>query len=247
MREAKMHSMMTTGAMNRLRRDEVCIKGVAVRSLIPPLTRESNARLKLKNFVRWQLGGLIIWMSDKQPNGLSREKILKAFQEMSDELARHGVTGEICLFGGTVMVLAFAARISTKDVDAIFQPTQEMRNAARSAGEANGFEENWLNDAVKGFISARHETIPGNLPQFPHLRLTMPTPEYLLAMKCMASRIGAVRDEADDVNDIVFLIRHLRLQSAEAVMDIVAAYYPKNKIPVKAQYLVEGLFTEGKI
>ena len=41
----------------------------------------------------------------------------------------------------------------------------------------------WLNDGVKGFISTRHETTTGNLPQFPHLRLTMPVPEYLLAMK----------------------------------------------------------------
>jgi Nucleotidyltransferase of unknown function (DUF6036) len=200
-----------------------------------------------KNFVPWQLRGLIVRMSDKRASGLTRKKILKAFQEMSDELKHRGVTGERCLFGGTVMVLAFSARISTKDVDAIFQPTQEMRNAARSVGAANGFEENWLNDAVKGFVSARHETIQGSLPQFSHLRLTMPTPEYLLAMKCMASRIGAVRDEADDVNDIIFLIRHLKLKSSEAVMDIVTSYYPKNKIPLKAQYLVEGLYAEGKI
>jgi len=180
-------------------------------------------------------------------SALSRETILKTFQEMSDELKRRGVTGELCLFGGTVMVLAFAARPSTKDVDAIFQPTQAIREIALAVAEANGLEENWLNDAAKGFISARHQTVSGNLPQFPNLRLTMPTPEYLLAMKCMASRIGAVQAEADDVNDIIFLIRHLKLKKSEAVMDIVTAYYPQNKIPVKAQYLVEGLFAEGKI
>jgi hypothetical protein len=181
------------------------------------------------------------------PSGLNREGILKAFKEMSDELGQHGVTGELCLFGGTVMVLAFAARLSTKDVDALFQPTQTIRQLAEKVGTANQFSLHWLNDAVKGFVSARHETTSGNLPQFPHLRLTMPVPEYLLAMKCMATRIGTVSGEADDVNDIIFLIRHLRLKNAEAVMDIVAAYYPKDKIPVKAQYLVEGLFTEGKI
>jgi hypothetical protein len=37
---------------------------------------------------------------------------------MSDKLAQIGTTGELCLFGGTVMVLAFAARPSTRDVDA---------------------------------------------------------------------------------------------------------------------------------
>jgi hypothetical protein len=75
----------------------------------------------------------------------------------------------------------------------------------------------------------------------------MPVPEYLLAMKCLASRIGAVEGEADDVSDIAFLIRHLRLKSTNAVMDIVAAYYHQDTVPVKAQYLVEGLFAEGKV
>ena len=173
--------------------------------------------------------------------------MLQAFQEMSDELGRRGATGELCLLGGTVMVLAFAARPSTKDVDAIFQPTQVIREIARQVGEANHFPDHWLNDAAKGFVSSRHETMQGSLPQFPHLRLAMPVPEYLLAMKCMASRIGAVEGETDDVADIVFLIRHLKLKEAGSVMDIVTAYYPKDKVPVKAQYLVEGLFAEGKI
>lgn len=155
------------------------------------------------------------------PNTLSRETILRAFQDLSDELARTGTTGELCLLGGTVMVLAFAARPSTKDVDAIFQPTQTIRAAAQIVAQANGLPPHWLNDAAKGFLSARHETIQAGLPQFPNLRLTMPTPEYLLAMKCMASRIGAV--------------------------DVVTAYYPKDRVPVKAQYLVEGLFAEGRI
>jgi Nucleotidyltransferase of unknown function (DUF6036) len=182
-----------------------------------------------------------------QQSHLSREAILEAFQEMSDELARVGTTGEICLFGGTVMVLAFAARPSTKDVDAIFQPAQAIRQIAKSIAEQKGLSENWFNDAAKGFVSSRHETIVGNLPQFPNLRLTMPTPEYLLAMKCMASRIGAIEADSDDVKDIIFLIQHLKLKSADAVMELVAAYYPPNRIPIKSQYLVESIFAEGKI
>jgi hypothetical protein len=75
----------------------------------------------------------------------------------------------------------------------------------------------------------------------------MPVPEYLLAMKCMAARIGAAADEATDVADIIFLIRRLKLQSARDVLGLVGQYYPANRIPVKTQYLVEGLFEEGKI
>jgi hypothetical protein len=103
----------------------------------------------------------------------------------------------------------------------------------------------WLNDGVKGFASSRADFTAGNLPQFPHLRVTMPVPEYLLAMKCMAARISTADGEASDVRDIVFLIRHLGLQSANDVLNLVALYYPKERIAVKTQYLIEGLFEEG--
>lgn len=183
----------------------------------------------------------------QRKSSLSRDEIVTALQRISDELGNRNVKGELCLFGGSVMVLAFAARVSTKDVDAIFQPTREIREAASRVAVEFGFAENWLNDAAKGFVSARHETTAGNLPQFPNLRLTMPTAEYLLAMKCLASRIGAVETDSDDVNDIIFLIKHLRLKSAVEVMELVTSYYPEGRIPVKSQYLVDGLFAEGKI
>ena len=188
-------------------------------------------------------------MSAGRPTGsnLTREEILGALHILSDKLGEKGVTGEVCLFGGTVMVLAFTARLTTKDVDALFQPTQLIRELAQTIGEEQHLPANWLNDGVKGFISARHETTSGNLPQFPHLRLTMPVPEYLLAMKCMAARLGGTTDEPSDVADIVFLVRHLKLKSAKEVLDLVGQYYPANRIPVKTQYLVEGLFEEGKV
>lgn len=145
------------------------------------------------------------------------------------------------------MVMAFTARLTTKDVDALFQPTQTIREIARRVAEDQHLPADWLNDGVKGFVSARHETTVGNLPQFAHLRLTMPVPEYLLAMKCMAARIAGTTEAPSDVADITFLIRHLKLKSAREVLALVGQYYPANRIPVKTQYLVEGLFEEGKV
>lgn len=178
---------------------------------------------------------------------LTRATIVGALQALSDELGKRGVTGEVCLFGGTVMVLAFNARLATKDVDALFQPPQVVREVARDVARHQNLPPDWLNDGVKGFVSSRHETTVGNLPQFAHLRLTMPVPEYLLAMKCMAARVGGTAGEPTDVADIVFLIRHLNLKTANEVLDLVGQYYPANRIPTRTQYLVEGLFEEGKI
>ena len=188
-------------------------------------------------------------MSESQATGstLTREAILRALTSLSEELGKQGVTGELCRFGGTVMLLAFTARLSTKDVDALFQPTPLIRNLAQRIAEEQRLPADWLNDGVKGYDSARHETTAGNLPQFPHLRLTMPVPEYLLAMKCMAACLGGTVGEPTDIPDITFLIRHLHLSSAREVLDLVGQYYPANRIPVKTQYLVEGLFEEGKV
>lgn len=187
-------------------------------------------------------------MGDPQSSSvLTREKILSALEALSGELCAQNVSGEVCLFGGTVMVLAFAARVSTKDVDALFQPAQVIRMSASKVGERLGLPVDWINDGVKGFLSARHETTAANLPQYPNLKLTMPVPEYLLAMKCMASRVGGPAGEHSDVPDIIFLIRHLGLKTAADVLDVVAKYYPQNLIPVKTQYLVEGLFEEGRL
>src|ERR1044072_6897965 len=98
--------------------------------------------------------------ASKQPSSgfLTREQILVALQALSDELGKQSVTGEVCLFGGTVMVLAFTARLTTKDVDALFQPTQTIRELARRIAAEQHLPADCLNDGVKGFVSARHET-----------------------------------------------------------------------------------------
>lgn len=59
---------------------------------------------------------------------LSKEQILKYLEILSDEIGKEDLKGEILVFGGAAMVLAFNARPSTKDIDAIFQPKKESMN-----------------------------------------------------------------------------------------------------------------------
>jgi hypothetical protein len=174
---------------------------------------------------------------------LDRVPIVRALGRLSQILGDRGITGEVCLLGGTVMVLAFKTRARTKDVEAIFHPPNEIRDAARLVQAEMNLPEGWLNDGAKAFVSARHETAEGDLPQFPHLRLTAPTAAYMLAMKCMASRIPAGPDDQGDVANIAVLIRHLGLGDADQALSTVARYYPEEQIPARARYLIEDLFT----
>jgi hypothetical protein len=176
-------------------------------------------------------------------NSLERETIVAALRRLDEILQERGVIGELCLLGGTIMVLAFRARASTKDVDAIFQPARDVREAATEVPSDMGLPDGWLNDGAKKSLSERHEETESDLPQFPGLRVTAPTAEYMLAMKCMASRLAAGPGERGDEEDIRFLIRYLGLNSAEEAMNVVERYYPSDRIPPRTQFLLEDIFS----
>lgn len=174
---------------------------------------------------------------------LSRNLILLAFTHLSEELKKRGVLGEINIVGGTAMVLAFNARESTKDVDAIFHPSLEVRTAAGIVAENLSLPVDWLNDGAKGFLSQSNDFEPLYLIDLPNLRLQAPTPQYMLAMKVLSAR-SAVNDERGDARDIAFLIRLLGLTSASQVMEIVNRYYDPSRILPRSLYLVDEILEE---
>ncbi len=175
---------------------------------------------------------------------LTRAQILEALGALSRGLAARGIQGEICLFGGTAMLLAFDARETTRDVDAVFEPPQLVREIAGNVARELGLPADWLNVGVKGFLSPKGDFIAENLPEFPKLRVTRPTTRYLLAMKCLASRVPGY-DTDGDRTDILHPANELGIDAADQVLDIVAAYYPRERIPVKTQFFVREIMEEG--
>ena len=63
-------------------------------------------------------------------------------------------------------------------------------------------------------------------------------PEYLLAMKCLAMRIGA---EFHDEDDVRYLLRHLDVRSHEQALSIITRYYPLERFPQKTLYALAEL------
>ncbi|MCI0662897.1 MAG: DUF6036 family nucleotidyltransferase [Acidobacteria bacterium] len=162
------------------------------------------------------------------------EEIEKYLRALNDELISMGVKGEICLYGGAVMCLVYQARPSTKDVDAIFQPADKLREAAARVAKTHGLRADWLNDAVKGFVVEHPQRVIFDLPA---LKVYVPEPDYLLAMKTLASRV-----DSSDKEDILFLINLLNLKTAGEVFVILEKYYPQHQIKPATQFFVEELF-----
>jgi hypothetical protein len=167
---------------------------------------------------------------------LTQSDLHKLFGLLNEELGRSGTVGELFLVGGAVMCLAYATRPSTMDVDAVFRPPTQVREAAARVAARARVRPDWLNDAVKGFMSAQGDFAP--FLELDHLRIMIAQPEYLLAMKCLAMRIGA---EFHDEDDVRFLLRLLEVRAYEKAVAIITKYYPLERFPQKTLYALTEL------
>ena len=91
---------------------------------------------------------------------LTQAEIRRLFDLLNEELGVSGISGELYLVGGAVMCLAYNARHSTADVDALFQPVAQVRQAAARAAAKAKVPADWLNDAVKGWLSREGDFAP---------------------------------------------------------------------------------------
>src|SRR5271170_6958623 len=167
---------------------------------------------------------------------LSSSDIRRLFDLLNEELRASTIDAELFLVGGAVMCLAYAARPSTQDVDAVFRPASEVRKAAARVAVRAGLSPDWLNDSVKGFMSAQGDFAP--FLELDHLRVMVAQPAYLLAMKCLSMRIGA---EFHDEDDVRYLLRHLDIRSYEMALNVINKYYPLKRFPQKTLYALAEL------
>ncbi|HEY2409792.1 MAG TPA: hypothetical protein VGI10_27490 [Polyangiaceae bacterium] len=169
---------------------------------------------------------------------LSAERINELFHALDAELRRTEVTGELYVVGGAVLCLALHARPATRDVDAYFEPAKAVRQAAARVASQHDVPEHWLNDAVKGFLSAHGKFQP--FLELPNLRVLIAQPDYLLAMKCLSFRLGA---EFQDEADVRFLLRYLNIEKYETALEVIIRYYPRERFPQKAFYALEEILS----
>ena len=178
-----------------------------------------------------------------------RNSLLDAFSRLGSMAWVMGKTVEIAVYGGSALMLSYDWRASTKDVDGVYEEDREtVRSLAAAVAIERGWPETWLNDGVKGFLSARDgdpgmkvlsQEFPSALA--PGLRIFIPRPEYLFAMKCRAMRLGGAAENRD-IEDIVQLANEIGVTTAEDALDLVASFYPNAQLQPKVQFGLEEIF-----
>jgi hypothetical protein len=176
--------------------------------------------------------------------------LLEAFHALGTLAWADGKTVEIAVYGGSALMLIYDWRLATKDVDAVYENDRvAVRALALLVARERGWPDNWLNDGVKGFLSARDrdedaKKLFGEFPSqhAPGLRVFLPRPEYLFAMKCRAMRLGGASDTGD-IDDIRNLAREIGLKDPAAALALVASFYPGSQLQPKVQFGIEEIFS----
>jgi hypothetical protein len=84
---------------------------------------------------------------------LDRAAIDNAFRRLGERLARRGIVADIYIFGGAAMALAYDARRSTRDIDAIFEPHGIVLDEARAVAAQLGLPNWWLNEQASAYVA----------------------------------------------------------------------------------------------
>lgn len=166
---------------------------------------------------------------------LSKEQIEQYLAEMDDELAAAGLTGEVVLCGGAVMACVYEARPSTKDVDALFAPTRELREIAARIADRHGLEDDWFNDAAKAFIDTSRMSFEPVM-EMGALRVMRPDDEGMLAMK-----LASAREDSKDAADAVFLIRRLGIADEDELLDVMERNVPPQRLTPMAGFFAKEM------
>ncbi len=171
---------------------------------------------------------------------LGKDEILKSLELINEELKLIEMNGEILITGGASMCLVFSARPATKDIDAIYEPKSVINDIAVKIALRKGMPESWLNDSVKGFMNAKAYEKKMLLKNYSNLKIYSVIPEYLLAMKLMASRMESETDK----KDIIFLMKHLGIDTSEKANQVIDSAFKEEFILPKTRYVIEECLEE---
>jgi hypothetical protein len=187
-------------------------------------------------------------MSDDK--NFDRPTLEYALAELGRRAFAAGRTVEIVIYGGSALLLTLNRQINTGDVDAVFEGNRDfIKKLAAEMAEEFGWDENWLNDGVKGWLSKR-DTDPSVKALFktypaedqPGLRVYTARPEYLFAMKCRAMRISGV-EASSDIDDIKLLARAIGITNSRDALTLVEKFYPQNVLQPKTRLGLEEIFS----
>ena len=181
---------------------------------------------------------------------LTAQDLHDAFMELGAHARRAGKVIDLAVYGGSALMLASNFRVATQDVDAVVEGDQStIARLAEDIARTRGWSRDWLNDGVRTYLSPHVEGLAEHHALFraypsepaPGLRVFVPSPEYMLAMKLMAMRLDPAGGKSD-LADILNLLDVVGLTTPEEAIDFAAAFYPEARISARLHLGIRELW-----
>src|SRR5258708_21017312 len=188
-----------------------------------------------------------------------RDALLDAFDQIGRAAVVAGTKLQIAVYGGSARMLAGNCGFDEEDVDVseLEHPLPSWLGAAvHEIAKKNQWQEDWFNDGVAFHLSSLADRAAdhlefGTFPRdgtSPGLVVSVPSAEYLLALKLKAVRVtDPVRGETERL-DILNLMQVVGISTAEEAIALLGRYFPISAASSEKQrFLLENMNREGRI
>ena len=186
-----------------------------------------------------------------------RDALLDAFDRIGRAAVEAGTKLQIAVYGGSALMLASNFRFATEDVDVSELPRPLPDWLARTVQEIakeRHWQDDWFNDAVAFHLSSLADHAAdhlefGTFPRDgtpPGLVVSVPSAEYLLALKLKAFRIMDPLRGEDERLDILNRMRVVGISTPDEAIALLSRYFPLSAAsPEKQRFLLKNMTREG--
>jgi hypothetical protein len=188
-----------------------------------------------------------------------RDALLDAFDQIGRAAALTGTKLQIAVYGGSALMLASNFRFATEDVDVSeleHPPPPWLAAVVDKIAKENGWHGDWFNDGVAFHLSSLADRAIdhlefGTFPRDgtpPGLVVSVPSAEYLLALKLKAARVmDPLRGETERL-DILNLMQVVGISTVEDAITLLGRYFPVSAASSEKQrFLLKNMNREGGI
>lgn len=186
-----------------------------------------------------------------------RGALLDAFDRIGRAAALAGTKLQIAVYGGSALMLASNFRFATEDVDVseLEHPLPGWLAAVvDEIAKEKGWLDDWFNDGVAFHLSpladrALDHLEFGTFPRDgtpPGLAVSVPSAEYLLALKLKAARVtDPLRGETERL-DILNLMQVVGISTVEEAIALLGRYFPVSAASSEKQrFLLKNMNRKG--
>jgi hypothetical protein len=187
-----------------------------------------------------------------------RDALLDAFDRIGRAAALAGTKLQIAVYGGSALMLASNFRFATEDVDVseLEHPLPGwLATVVDEVAKENGWLDDWFNDGVAFHLSpladrALDHLEFGTFPRDgtpPGLAVSVPSAEYLLALKLKAARVtDPLRGETERL-DILNLMQVVGISTVEDAIALLGRYFPVSAASSEKQrFLLKNMNRKGR-